>query len=67
MLKFLQKSGYISIETIIVAGLMLALGTFAIDQLFFAGTEAVYQSVDQIRITSEMIVDGLADETPFDI
>ncbi|MDF2879444.1 MAG: hypothetical protein K0R54_1, partial [Clostridiaceae bacterium] len=34
MLKRLQeKAGYISIETVIVAGLMICLGVFAVNQL----------------------------------
>jgi hypothetical protein len=38
MLKNLkEKAGYVSIETVIVAGLMITLGVFAITQLFDAG------------------------------
>ncbi|MDF2879445.1 MAG: hypothetical protein K0R54_4 [Clostridiaceae bacterium] len=50
MLKRLQeKAGYISIETVIVAGLMICLGVFAINQLYDAGSLVTTDAMDRIN------------------
>ena len=50
MLKKLQeKAGFISIETVIVAGLMIGLGVFAITQFYMVGETSVNGAVDKIN------------------
>ena len=52
MLKTLQnKAGFISIETIIVAGLMIGLGAYAISQFYAVGqvtTDAAIEKVNKV-------------------
>ena len=71
MLKFLKKkAGYISIETIVVAGLMLAIGVYALASLFDRGVYVAEMSADNLRITANLIdsgFGGVLDETPFEI
>lgn len=50
MMRLLQKKeGYISIESVIVVGLMLALGTFAIQKLYTIGEEQTNHAVQNIN------------------
>jgi len=49
--KLKEKAGYISIETIIVAGLMIGLGAFAITQFYAVGqvtTDAGIENVSKV-------------------
>ena len=56
MLKFLkEKAGYVSIETIVVAGLMLALGFYAISNLFDTGKEAADSAIAKLGETADLI------------
>ena len=43
-----EKAGYISIETVVVAGLMLCLGAFIIGSLFAKGQEVNTAAMDNI-------------------
>lgn len=43
-----EKAGYVSIETVVVAGLMLALGAYAISQLYEVGLRAVWEILGQV-------------------
>jgi len=50
MLKKLQeKAGFISIETIIVAGLMIALGAFAIQKFYLIGEEQTSNALANVN------------------
>ena len=50
MLKKLQeKAGFISIETIIVAGLMIALGAFAIQKFYLIGEEQTNNALANVN------------------
>ena len=56
MLKFLkEKAGYVSIETIVVAGLMLALGVYALSELFVQGREASTAAADKLGEAIDML------------
>jgi len=49
--KLKEKAGFISIETIIVAGLMIGLGAFAITQFYAVGqatTDAGIENVNKV-------------------
>ena len=49
MLKTLKdKSGFISVETVIVAGLMIGLGVFAIIEFYDIGQQAVGDAVFRV-------------------
>lgn len=56
MLRQLQESaGFISIETIIVVGLMIALGVFAIQKFFDIGqeqTDHAMTNINQVLLTA---------------
>jgi len=59
MLKKLQeKAGFISIETIIVAGLMIGLGAFAITQFYLIGQETTDAGVENVRQVLDVTVAG---------
>lgn len=51
--KLQEKAGYISIETVIIAGVMLLLGIVAINALFFSGKEL---SANGLGIVDEAIL-----------
>ena len=56
MLKKLQaKTGFISIETVIVAGLMIGLGVFAITQFYTVGETSVNGAVDRINAVMDVV------------
>lgn len=44
-----EKAGYISIETVIVAGLMIGLGAFAITQLYMTGQATTDDAIDRVN------------------
>lgn len=44
-----EKAGYVSIETVVVAGLMLALGAYAISQLYEVGLRAVWENIRRVK------------------
>lgn len=48
-MKNLKKVGYISIELIIVAGIVLVFGVFAVGKLMKSGNGAVETSTDAIN------------------
>lgn len=55
MLKNLkEKAGYISLETIIVAGLVLALGVFGMIQFYDAGSVTTEHAIDQVLSVTEV-------------
>ena len=57
MLKKLQeKAGFISIETIIVAGLMIALGAFAITQFYAVGQHTTDKAIDNVNKVLDIAV-----------
>ncbi|MDF2879448.1 MAG: hypothetical protein K0R54_5 [Clostridiaceae bacterium] len=58
--KIQNKAGYISIETIIVGGLIISLGIFVISTFWGDGREIVFASADKV-ITA---IDVQADVTP---
>ena len=50
MLKTLQeKAGFISIETVIVAGLMIGLGVFAITEFYAVGQSVTNDALDRVN------------------
>ena len=57
--KLKEKAGYVSIETVIIAGLMITLGVFAIGQLYSAGESVTADALT--RVNSAM---DLAPTTP---
>lgn len=47
--KLQEKAGFISIETIIVAGLMIALGAFAIQKFYTIGEEQTNNALANVN------------------
>jgi type II secretory pathway pseudopilin PulG len=59
MLKKIQeKAGFISIETIIVAGLMIALGAFAIQKFYLIGQEQTDNALANVNEVMSVAVSG---------
>jgi type II secretory pathway pseudopilin PulG len=59
MLKKLQeKAGFISIETIIVAGLMIALGAFAIQKFYLIGQEQTDNALAHVNEVMNVATSG---------
>jgi len=52
--KLQEKAGFVSIETIIVAGLMIALGAYAISRFYTAGQERTDEAL--LRVDEVMTV-----------
>ncbi|MEK3956008.1 MULTISPECIES: hypothetical protein [unclassified Psychrobacillus] len=48
MSKLREKAGFISVETVIVAALLIGLGVFAIGQFVTVGTDASNAAVDAV-------------------
>lgn len=44
-----NKAGFISIETVIVAGLMIGLGAFAVTQLYITGQTTTEDAIDRVN------------------
>lgn len=57
--KLQQKSGFISIETIIVAGLMVALGAYAIQEFFNVGQMQSDRAVNNVNRVMDVAVNGV--------
>jgi len=57
--KLQQKSGFISIETIIVAGLMVALGAYAIQEFFNVGQMQTDRAVNNVNRVMDVAVNGV--------
>ncbi|WPS85413.1 hypothetical protein SMD22_01935 (plasmid) [Brevibacillus halotolerans] len=53
-------AGFISIETVIVAGLMIALGTYGINQFYIGGQNLTEKSIDNVN----SVLDISVTETP---
>ncbi|MFF2531492.1 hypothetical protein ACFVS2_21530 [Brevibacillus sp. NPDC058079] len=51
-----NKAGFISIETVIVAGLMIALGAYAITQLYMAGQSTTETAIDNVNKVLDVAV-----------
>ncbi|WP_405157917.1 hypothetical protein [Paenibacillus sp. FSL H8-0283] len=45
-----NKKGYVSIETVIVAGLVIALGAFAMQEFYGAAQNVVGASIDRMDV-----------------
>ncbi|TCJ98256.1 UNVERIFIED_ORG: hypothetical protein BDK47_11842 [Anoxybacillus amylolyticus] len=45
--KLKEKAGYVSVETVVVAGLMLALGAYAISQFYEVGEGVMWASFER--------------------
>ena len=57
MLKTLQnKAGFISIETIIVAGLMIGLGAYAISQFYAVGQVTTDEAITNVNKVLDVAV-----------
>lgn len=49
--KLKEKAGFVSIETVVIAGLMIGLGAYAISQFYAVGqatTEAGIENVNKV-------------------
>lgn len=55
--KLANKKGYISLEYLIVAGLVLALGAFVIHQYFFAADDVLNVALDNIRSVTDVTIE----------
>jgi hypothetical protein len=44
-----EKAGYVSVETVIVAGLVIALGAYAMTQFYMVGQATTEGAVDNIN------------------
>lgn len=53
-----EKYGYISVETVIVAGLMIGLGVFAISNLYGPGQDVIFASTDRVFGAMDLTVDA---------
>ncbi|MFF2531489.1 hypothetical protein ACFVS2_21515 [Brevibacillus sp. NPDC058079] len=51
-----SKAGFISIETVIVAGLMIALGAYAVTQLYMAGQSTTEKAIDNVNKVLDVTV-----------
>ncbi|WPS85411.1 hypothetical protein SMD22_01925 (plasmid) [Brevibacillus halotolerans] len=51
-----SKAGFISIETVIVAGLMIALGAYSITQLYTAGQTTTDTAIDNVNKVLDVAV-----------
>ncbi|MFF2531493.1 hypothetical protein ACFVS2_21535 [Brevibacillus sp. NPDC058079] len=58
--KLKDDTGFISIETIIVAGLMIALGAYGITQFYMGGQNLTEVSIDNVN----KVLDIAVTETP---
>ena len=47
--KLQEKAGFISLETIVVAGVVMALAVYALTQYNTAGTDAIDAGIDKIN------------------
>ena len=47
--KLQEKAGFISLETIVVAGVVMALAVYALTQYKTAGTDAIDAGIDKIN------------------
>lgn len=56
--KLHKKAGYISLETVIVAGLFIGLGVYAISLFYDNGREITFASVDRVMESMDILVDG---------
>ncbi|WPS85412.1 hypothetical protein SMD22_01930 (plasmid) [Brevibacillus halotolerans] len=56
MKAFKEKGGFISIETVIVAGLMIALGAYAITQLYTTGQSTTDAAIDNVNKVLDVAV-----------
>ena len=57
MLKTLQnKAGFVSIETIIVAGLMIGLGAYAISQFYAVGQATTDEAITNVNKVLDVAV-----------
>lgn len=55
-----DRAGFISIETVIVAGLMIGLGAFAVTQLYVTGQTTTEDAIDRVN----QVLDIAVVETP---
>lgn len=55
-----NKAGFISIETVIVAGLIIGLGAFAVTQLYMTGQTTTEDAIDRVN----QVLDIAVIETP---
>lgn len=51
-----NKAGFISIETVIVAGLMIGLGAFAVTQLYITGQATTDDAIDRVNQVLDIYV-----------
>lgn len=54
--KLQEKAGFISIETIIVAGLMISLGAFAITNFYGVGQQTIDAGVANVEKVLDITV-----------
>lgn len=46
--KLKEKAGYVSIETVVIAGLMIGLGAYAISQFYAVGQAATEEGIANV-------------------
>lgn len=56
--KLKDRAGFLSIETVIVAGLMIGMGAFVISQLYLTGHTTTADAVDRINQVMDIQVIG---------
>lgn len=56
--KLQEKAGFISIETIIVAGLMVALGAYALSEFYTIGQMQTDRAMNSVNRVMEVAVSG---------
>jgi hypothetical protein len=54
---FKSRAGYVSVETVIVAGLIIALGAYAITQFYMTSQSTTEFSVDNVNKVFDITVD----------